>query len=73
MKTNFEIRVACRICEKLNSIFCNKQDYEKFKNGTGYIQDILHYLSADQRELLISQTCGECFDKMFSSEEENDE
>lgn len=73
MKTDFLIRVTCRVCKKVNSVFCNKIDYENWRDGKGYIQDILGYLPADQRELLISQTCGECFDKMFVNEEEDDD
>ena len=33
-------------------------------------QDALPELSCDERELLISGTCGACFDKLFPSEDE---
>ena len=31
------------------------------------------YLNAGEREILISKTCDECFDKMFPYQEENTE
>ena len=50
-----------------------RRGYKKWKDGKGYIQDILNYLSADDRELMLSETCGKCFDKMFPQEEEEEE
>ena len=46
----------------------NGQDVVDWKGGK-YIQDAMPYLSADERELLISGTCGTCFDKMFGGSE----
>lgn len=62
---NFKTYVKCRLCHNEYEIECNKEDYDKWKSGKGYIQDILNYLPADQRELLISGTCGKCFDELF--------
>lgn len=64
------IEVQCIICNKSFVIKCRKEDYVKWKNKEGHIQDLLGYLTTDERELLISGTCGECFDKMFAPEEE---
>ncbi len=46
-------------------ILANKSDMESWKSGDKYIQDALGYLSAGDRELLISQTCDSCFRKMY--------
>ena len=46
----------------------NEDDYTSWENGE-LIQNAMPYLSADERELLISGTCGTCFDNMFGSEE----
>jgi hypothetical protein len=32
------------------------------------IQDAMPELSADERQLLISGTCGKCWDKMFQED-----
>jgi hypothetical protein len=53
----------------------NSKDLSDWKSEKKYIQDAMPYLSAGEREILISKTCGECFDKMFppNLEEENTE
>ena len=40
--------------------------------GSGFIQDVLWYLTAGERELLISKTCSNCFDKLFPPDVDND-
>tara|TARA_Y100000310_G_C20387451_1_gene671140 strand:+ start:362 stop:508 length:147 start_codon:yes stop_codon:yes gene_type:complete len=45
----------------------NSKDFISWNNGS-YIQNAMPYLSADERELLISGTCGPCFDVMFAEE-----
>jgi hypothetical protein len=59
---------TCRSCSKSVSIMVNGQDVVDWKSGT-YIQDAMPYLSVDEREILISGTCGTCFDKMFGGGE----
>lgn len=67
-KNPIELHITCRICGKVYIVTVEKEDYEKYKSGEGYIQDIFPYLSAADRELLISQTCDECWHKMFDVE-----
>lgn len=57
--------VQCVNCEKNFGIDADPSDMELWESGEGYIQDILHYLNKSQRELLISQTCGDCWGEMF--------
>jgi len=59
--------ILCRMCGETTEIHLNKKDFDMWKKGKP-IQDALHYLSADQRELLLSGTCGTCFDKLFPPE-----
>lgn len=55
----------CNICGNDYIISFNRQDMNDWLSGSLPIQDALSYLSAAERELLISGTCGPCFDKMF--------
>lgn len=67
-KNPIELHITCRICGKVYIVTVEKEDYEKYKSGEGYIQDIFPYLSAADRELLISQTCDECWHEIFDIE-----
>lgn len=65
------IQVSCLNCHKDYSLEVLAEDVIKYKNGA-FVQDAFPYLSADERELLISKTCGACFDEMFGEDEDND-
>jgi hypothetical protein len=57
----------CKMCAANHVIFVKMHDYIEWKNGAGFIQDLMPYLSEGDRELLISGTCSQCFDSMFPS------
>ena len=46
---------------------------EFFSPNRRCVQDIFPYLSAEERELLISHTCNECWENMFPPEPEDGE
>ena len=60
-----EVTVVCRSCRVPHSLLVSISDLHSWKVQGKYIQDAMPYLSADERELLISQTCGVCWDEMF--------
>ena len=62
--------VQCRQCGVVYTILANRDDIQDWLSGSGYIQDILSYLSAAERELLISGTCDVCWKSMFGSDED---
>ena len=62
--------VQCRQCGVVYNILANRDDIQAWLSGSGYIQDILGYLSAAERELLISGTCDVCWKFMFGSDED---
>lgn len=66
-------QVICNICGNVHTIIYNREDMIDWLSGQAYIQDTMPYLSAAERELLISGTCGSCFDKMFPPSLDNDE
>lgn len=65
------IPVTCGMCCATKEIGVNKSDYEKWTRREGVIQELLHYLPADEREMLISGTCDGCFKSMFDEDEED--
>jgi hypothetical protein len=64
------IDVTCWKCNTEHLIFVDREAYENWQNGE-LIQDALFMLSADEREMLMSGTCGECWDKLFPNEDED--
>lgn len=57
--------VPCGKCGNIFTLMYNRQDMTDWLSGSGNIQTILHYLTAGERELLLSGFCGDCFDEMF--------
>lgn len=63
---NGEVSVAfkCKKCGKKIRILMNLNQYERYVRylkGEGQIQDMLHDLSAENRELILSGLCNKCF------------
>lgn len=63
------MKIECGECHEIIDVPIQREDYERWKDGE-FIQNAAPYLRADDRELLISGTCGPCFDEMFTSDEE---
>ena len=68
-----QLVASCVHCGVEYVLWVNEQDFLDWTSGSGYIQDKLPYLSADERELLISGTCGNCWKDMFGSMDDEDE
>lgn len=68
MRTNHkEIQVVCPcpFCGKGHSVWVNEIDYLDWQDGE-LAQNAFPYLSADEREMLISGICPTCWDEMFA-------
>ena len=63
------IIVKCNMCKIKYSVPATQAQIQKWRDGE-YIQNAMPNLTADERELLISQTCGKCFDKLFPPEDD---
>ena len=67
MSKKRKVRVDCRICSNKFILQVNQNDLKDWQEGK-YIQDAMPYLSAGERELLISNICEECFTNLFVEE-----
>jgi len=69
MGMTYEIKTLyktdCNSCKRTYELAAFKADMDSWVSGT-LIQNAMPYLSADERELCISRTCGKCFDAMFA-------
>lgn len=74
VKINYKevcVVTQCPFCGRGNEVEVNEIDYFDWQDGM-LAQDAFPYLSADEREKLISGICGECWEKYFGSDEEPD-
>ena len=75
---DLQLELECKYCDHEETITVPEADYISWHNGE-YIQDAFPYLTAGQRELMLSNTCDTCWDKFFPmyvrnfEEEDSDE
>lgn len=62
----------CPVCGKEYEVEVKLDDFLAWRLG-GLAQNCFPYLSATERECLISGMCPKCQDKMFGIEEEEEE
>lgn len=63
------IVTRCPFCGKSNFVEVNEADYLDWDDGE-LVQNAFPYLSADEREMLISGICPTCWDGMFGGEDD---
>jgi hypothetical protein len=62
----------CFHCGETSFIQLNVSDLNSYQSGL-YAQDAFPYLTAEQREIIISGTHPECWNELFGKDEEEDE
>jgi len=62
-----QITKACPFCGEYHEVEVPFDGYMEWQNGV-LIQDALPMLSANEREILISGICPDCWEKMFGGE-----
>lgn len=66
------IFVECRDCKKVYAITSTVEQLKEYQAGHKKVQDIYPELSPGDRELLISKTCNDCWNKMFGGFDDED-
>lgn len=66
-----KMRETCCQCGCVVELEVKKKDYEKYLSGA-LIQDCFPYLSAEDREIMISHICPVCWDEMFGQDEDEE-
>lgn len=59
----------CVVCGTRHTFILNRIDYEAWQTST-HIQNAFPDMSADEREILISGTCPECWDILWAPMED---
>ena len=60
---------ACPFCGHANEVQVNEMDYYDWQDGE-LAQNAFPYLSANEREVLISGICPTCWNKMFGGDDD---
>lgn len=66
MTTTGVVEVTCVSCKSKHTVLVPTMGYKLWASGQARIQDALPMLSEDERELLMSNICPRCWDKLFS-------
>lgn len=69
---NLDIQIRCVNCGQTKTIFVAEEDWDEYYNSPNrrHIQDIFPYLSAGERELLLSRVCSDCWVSIFGEDED---
>ena len=59
-----EVEIVCPFCGAIHSVLVNEDDFACFQNGL-LAQDAFPYLTATEREELISGMCPDCQHEVF--------
>lgn len=67
-----KVKTTCPACHHEKYVYVYKEDYAKYKNGEGLIQDLMPYLNDGDRGLLMTGICKDCWDSMFPEDEKQE-
>ena len=63
-----KININCVMCGTDHTVEVRAEAFAEWQRGA-FIQDAMPEVSPDDRELLISKICGDCFEATFGEEE----
>lgn len=72
MREDIIIANQCPLCGRVHEVAVDFMDFMDWQDGK-LAQDAFPYLSAEEREQLISGFCPDCIRSVFGAEEEEDE
>lgn len=64
--------VECHLCHHDYVVGCTDEQYLDWKENHRLIQLAMPEVPKEERELLISGTCNECFKRLFPDEDEDE-
>jgi len=64
--------IKCQCCNNIKCITMTTDSIISYENGA-LVQDAFDYLSADDRELIISRTCSDCWNKLFGEDSQEED
>lgn len=64
---------VCPECDKKNYIEISDEQYQRYTEGSELIQKIFPEMNPIQREILVTGICGDCWNKLFPIDKDEDE
>ena len=71
MMVQEKVGCQCIKCMELHLLLVCPEDFAAWEGGE-LIQNAMPYLSADEREILISGICGRCFEEMYGEDDDDE-
>lgn len=68
--TSVELGGYCNMCHRFQAVSMTLEQWREWTMSQKLIQDIFPNMDSDLREFLISRTCGECYESMWTGEAE---
>ena len=62
----------CRLCKECSAVSVRQTDFDAWRDGK-FAQDAFPYLSNGDREILISNTCNNCWQDLFGTMDDDNE
>lgn len=62
--------VICQTCRKKYEFLVDPEGFYKWREQGLYIQDALPDNTPEERELILNQICGKCWNEMFPDDDE---
>jgi len=66
------IEKQCHHCGEMKTVHCTEEQFWAWQNGA-LIQNAMPGTSKEERELLVSGTCGECWKEIFRYDEDEED
>ena len=64
-----KLTAGCFKCKRVVELNVNGADIERVYRHGAHVQDAMPYLTAGEREILISGLCERCFNEIFADSE----
>ena len=68
-----KLSIPCRLCGEVHTFEVNEEKYREWLKGKGLIQNMLPDLTPEQRELLLTGLCNDCFKQATTPPIEDEE
>lgn len=75
MRTNkkeYIVTTICPFCGHAHEVAVSEADFWDWQDGA-LVQDAFPYLTADEREMLVSGICPDCWEQTFGGSDEDEE